>query len=110
VVRRTDEVLLRVIEGDLVRLALDGEFDVIVHGANCQCRMGAGITKLIKATFPEAFAADVATPKGSREKLGTISFATVQRGGHELVIVNAYTQFHSAAPVCALVTTQSEQQ
>jgi len=82
--------MMRVIEGDLLGLALDGVFDVIVHGCNCQCVMGAGIAKAIKAQFPEAYEADCKTDKGSYEKLGTYSTATV--GG--LTIVNAYTQFH----------------
>ena len=36
------------IEGDLLLLALAGHFDVIVHGCNCQCTMGAGVAKAIK--------------------------------------------------------------
>lgn len=31
--------------GDLLSLAIDGRFDVIVHGCNCQCTMGAGIAQ-----------------------------------------------------------------
>jgi len=85
---------MNVIQGDLIQLALDGEFDVIIHGCNCQCTMGAGIAKAIKTTFPEAFAADKQTTKGDRDKLGTISFATVERDGCEITIVNGYTQFH----------------
>ena len=48
--------------GDLIALAKAGEFDVIVHGCNCQCAMDAGIAKQIKAEFPAAYAADCATP------------------------------------------------
>jgi O-acetyl-ADP-ribose deacetylase (regulator of RNase III) len=84
---------MNVVQGDLIQLALDREFDVIVHGCNCQCTMGAGIARVIKATFPEAFAADQATAKGDRDKLGTISFATVTRDEHEITVVNGYTQF-----------------
>lgn len=84
---------MRVIDGDLLELALAGEFDVIVHGCNCHCTMGAGIAKSIKARFPEAYAADLATTKGDREKLGTISFAEIERPHHSLVVVNAYTQY-----------------
>jgi O-acetyl-ADP-ribose deacetylase (regulator of RNase III) len=80
--------------GDLIQLALSGEFDVIVHGCNCYCTMGAGIAKSIKATFPEAYQADCDTPKGSKAKLGSISWATVTRDSHKLTVVNAYTQYH----------------
>lgn len=80
--------------GDLILLAKDGEFDVIVHGCNCQCKMGAGIAKSIKYAFPEAYKADAKTKKGDPNKLGTCSHATVFVDFHELVIVNAYTQFN----------------
>lgn len=33
------------IKGDLIELALVGEFDVIVHGCNYFCTMGASIAK-----------------------------------------------------------------
>jgi O-acetyl-ADP-ribose deacetylase (regulator of RNase III) len=89
---------MKVIRGDLIKLALDGQFDVIVHGCNCQCTMGAGIAKTIKDVFPEAYAADLRTTKGSREKLGAISAATVMRGRHELTVVNGYTQFNWPGP------------
>lgn len=89
---------MNVVRGDLITLALDGQFDVIVHGCNCQCTMGAGIAKTIKAMFPEAFAADNKTSKGDINKLGSISFATVTRNGHEITIVNGYTQVDWRGP------------
>lgn len=79
--------------GDLIALAKAGEFDVIVHGCNCQCAMDAGIAKQIKAEFPAAYTADCATPK-SAEKLGQISTAQIDCNGHALTVVNAYTQAH----------------
>ena len=75
-------------------MALDGAFDVIVHGCNCQCVMGAGIAKSIKAAFAEAYAADLRTIKGDSAKLGTITFATVCRAGRRFSVANAYTQYH----------------
>jgi O-acetyl-ADP-ribose deacetylase (regulator of RNase III) len=85
---------MKTVRGDLLKLALDGHFDVIVHGCNCQCVMGAGIALAIRNAFPEAFVADCATSKGDRNKLGAISVASVERSGRSLVIVNGYTQFH----------------
>ena len=85
---------MKTVHGDLLNLALDGTFNVIIHGCNCQCAMGAGIAKAIKSTFPEAYTADRETTKADRNKMGTISFATVARDGHEITIVNGYTQFH----------------
>ncbi len=89
---------MNIVHGDLLKLALNGSFDVIVHGCNCQCAMGAGIAKAIRATFPEAYEADCATRKGDKAKLGTISLATVKRGGHKITVVNGYTQFHWRGP------------
>jgi len=85
---------MKTVRGDLLALAQDGTFQVIIHGCNCQCTMGAGIAKAIKSIFPEAFAADCETTTGDRTKLGTISHATVSRGGVEITIVNGYTQFN----------------
>ena len=89
---------MQTVRGDLLALAIAGDFDVIIHGCNCQNTMGAGIAKSIKQQFPAAYAADLATEKGSRDKLSTYSSATVDCDGHELTIVNAYTQFHWRSP------------
>ena len=85
---------MNTITGDLLRLAFDGRFDVIVHGCNCQCTMGKGIAASIKQHFPEAYAADLATPRGDRAKLGTFSAAEIHRPPAHFTVVNAYTQFH----------------
>ena len=80
---------MKVVQGDLIKLALQGEFDVIVHGCNCFCTMGAGIAATIKNIFPEAYTADCNTAKGSKIKLGTFTQATV----NNVTVVNAYTQY-----------------
>ncbi|MER8801482.1 MULTISPECIES: macro domain-containing protein [unclassified Mesorhizobium] len=85
---------MQTIRGDLLQLALDGTFDVIVHGCNCQCQMGKGIALSIKQPFPEAYAADCATLKGDPAKLGSISVAEIKRGSRIFHVVNGYTQFH----------------
>lgn len=82
------------VEGDLIALAIQGAFDVIVHGCNCFCAMGAGIALSIQKEFPEAYAADLITSKGDHHKLGTFSQSTVIREGHTITIINGYTQFH----------------
>ena len=81
------------ITGNLIDLALAGKFDVIIHGCNCMHTMGAGIAKPIAQLFPEAYAADKATPHNDRTKLGTFSKAEVTRGDIAFTVVNAYTQF-----------------
>lgn len=87
---------MRVITGDLIELAKNGEFDVILHGCNCFCTMGAGIAKQIKDNFPEAYFADLETGKGLA-KLGSVSFADVIPMSNKLRVVNAYTQYHMGA-------------
>ena len=46
-------------KGNLLDMAERGEFDIIVHGANCICVMGSGIAREIKARFPQAAQADL---------------------------------------------------
>ena len=81
------------VNGNLIDLALAGEFDLIVHGCNCFHKMGAGIAIAIATEFPEVLAVDRQTPKGDKEKLGKISIAHIDRPNLQLKVVNAYTQF-----------------
>ncbi len=85
---------MKTIRGDLIKLALDGRFDVIIHGCNCYCTMGAGIARAIKSIFPEAYDADCKTEKGSKSKLGSYSSATITKNAHVITVINAYTQHH----------------
>jgi len=81
---------MKTIKGDLIKLTKNGDFNVIIHGCNCFCTMGAGIAKQIKKNFPEAYEADLKTKKGDRNKLGTWSNSKIR----DLLIFNAYTQFN----------------
>ena len=85
---------MRIIKGDLIELAKEGVFDVIIHGCNCYGNMDGGIAKAIKSNFPEAFHADQASSKGDINKLGNYTSAMVVCRKHPLFIVNAYTQAH----------------
>jgi len=89
---------MRTEKGDLVQKAKAGEFDVIIHGCNCFCTMGAGIAKTIKQVFPTAFQADIATVEGDKSKLGSYSAVQVETSGKALIIVNAYTQYQWRGP------------
>lgn len=88
---------MKSIDGDIIELALAGQFDVIVHGCNCFNAMGKGIAKSIRAVFPEAYEADCRTKAGDREKLGTFTKAAARRRDG-LTIVNAYTQYDYRGP------------
>lgn len=93
---------MKVISGDLIKLAKDGEFDIIVHGCNCFCTMGAGIAAQIASEFDGPlgpYNADRVTHSGDRGKLGSFTVGTYTReDGSLLWIVNAYTQYGIAEP------------
>jgi O-acetyl-ADP-ribose deacetylase (regulator of RNase III) len=95
------------VDGDLIKLALSGKFDVIAHGCNCLSNMGAGLAPHMARTFGcdkfpmETRGADI-------NKLGCIdyrSFVISKTGIWDsnldeninndpvLTVVNAYTQF-----------------
>lgn len=82
---------MKIIKGDLLDLFDAGEFDVIVHGCNCFCAMGAGIALQIRNRYPEAYLSDKSTEQGDITKLGSYSAHTYMDKG--LTIVNAYTQY-----------------
>ncbi|MCP4526770.1 MAG: phosphatase [Aestuariibacter sp.] len=82
--------MLKPLKGDLLQFAEHGYFDVVVHGCNCFCEMGAGFAYAVKTQYPKAHRADRQTLRGDRNKLGTYTSANV---GH-FIIVNAYTQYH----------------
>lgn len=88
---------MKLINGNLISLAQQGYFDVIVHGCNCFNTMGAGIARTIAEVFPEAEKADLETNMGDKNKLGMFSLATHNREVNgetkPLTIINAYTQY-----------------
>jgi O-acetyl-ADP-ribose deacetylase (regulator of RNase III) len=94
------------IKGDLITSAKEGKFDVIAHGCNCFCTMGAGIApQMAKAFGCDKFEMESYT---DIEKLGRIDWQTLVLGENaiwslwdadnkknepELVVINAYTQY-----------------
>lgn len=87
---------MNTVKGDLIKLALNGDFDLIIHGCNCFCAMDAGIAKSIKLNFPQAYEEDLKTEKGDKNKLGTVSSVVITTEKGLLTVVNAYTQYHYA--------------
>ena len=87
--------MYKTVHGDLIALAEQGEFDVIVHGCNCFHAMGGGIAKQLADRYPEVEEADRATEFGNREKLGTSKFVIVKSKTSDIffVVGNVYTQF-----------------
>lgn len=82
---------MRYLNGDLIAAAKWGSFDVIAQCCNCQNTMKSGIAPLIARAFPEAHAADQATAKGSKDKLGHFSVGVVEEP--KLLVYNLYGQF-----------------
>lgn len=78
------------VKGNLIDLAEAGEFDVIVHGCNCQNTMGSGIAKEIKHRYPQAYITDTEATKEGENVVGQYSGVKVGT----FWIINAYTQFH----------------
>jgi len=86
---------MKEIEGDLIKLANKGVFDVIGHGCNCFCTMGKGIALSMKNAYPEIVMVDNCTRKGDKNKLGDFSY--VDYG--ELIVLNLYTQYKYGSDV-----------
>lgn len=85
---------MKYIKGNLITLAQQGMFDVIVHGCNCHCTMGSGIAPQIARAFPEAEKVDKETSPGEIMKLGHFTEAISKNAqGKELRVINAYTQY-----------------
>jgi|SRR5690554_3443309 len=98
---------MKFIEGNLLDLAEEGRFDIIVHGANCFCTMGSGIARQIKERYPKAYLVDQLTRERDKDKLGKFTQAYVtgfrentngvtrNSGWHyNFTIINAYTQYY----------------
>lgn len=72
-------IVMKIIKGDLIKLALSGEAEIIVHGCNCFHAMGSGIAGALGRQFPQIPLADSRTPKADPSKLGTYTVADVTR-------------------------------
>jgi len=84
---------MEVIKGDLVALAKEGCFDMIVHGANCWNSMSGGIAATIAKDFPSAKNVDTHSLAGDYNKLGNYSVGVVNSYGPTFLVINAYTQY-----------------
>lgn len=99
------------INGDLIKLAKEGHFDVISHGCNCWNQMGAGIAPQMASAFGcNKFQKELPEYKGDINKLGTIDYETLHFSNwdqkfekypdegdkilYSLIVVNSYTQYN----------------
>ena len=77
-------------KGNLINMAEQGKFNVIVQGCNCFNTMGGGIAKEIRQRYPAAASIDIDTVRGDYNKLGNWT----EYDTDKFVIVNAYTQYN----------------
>jgi O-acetyl-ADP-ribose deacetylase (regulator of RNase III) len=91
---------MNIVQGDLLEMAFQGNFDVIIHGCNCFNTMGSGIARQIADRFPMAEKIDKLTVCGSVEKLGMYT-TSICNDKHKkpFVIINAYTQYYGGSDV-----------
>lgn len=109
--------MYKIIKGDIIELAKSSEFDVVVHGVNCFCTMGAGLApQMDKAFGCSNFEKENPKYRGDFNKLGTLDFVELYQEredlgsrwvrypdeeefitGKKLIVVNAYTQFKPGA-------------
>lgn len=83
------------VEGNLITLAKEGKFDVITHGCNCFCVMGAGIAPQMALNFDcDEFPLENAEYfQGDMNKLGQIDYEVTLVNDKPLAVVNSYTQY-----------------
>jgi O-acetyl-ADP-ribose deacetylase (regulator of RNase III) len=85
---------MKEVHGDLITMALDGEFDIIIQGCNCFNTFGRGLAKDIKERLPKAYAADCRTKKGDMNKLGNYSSCVIDTESRDdFMVLNCYTQY-----------------
>jgi len=87
--------MLKHAKGNLISMAAEGDFNIIMHGCNCHNTMGSGIAREIRERYPEAYAVDCMTTAGDRSKLGTVTIVEVDNDvGESMIIVNAYKKYN----------------
>ncbi|HHF0508393.1 macro domain-containing protein [Vibrio antiquarius] len=86
---------MKTVYGDIFHELEQNRADVLVHGCNCFCNMGAGIALTIKNRYPQALIADRKTEVGKMSKLGSYTKAlAISSNNSTFTIINAYTQYH----------------
>lgn len=67
--------MLKYVKGDLIKMVMNGEFDIIIHGANIHNAMASGIAGTIRRELPAMVNIDSATTAGDIRKLGHFTIA-----------------------------------
>jgi O-acetyl-ADP-ribose deacetylase (regulator of RNase III) len=89
--------MFKEIDGDMIKMFKNGEFDIISHGCNCFATMGAGIALTIGNEFPEAWFSDQTqqSAKGM-ERLGNFTKAEIAFDEYSRIgfVYNLYSQYN----------------
>jgi O-acetyl-ADP-ribose deacetylase (regulator of RNase III) len=100
--------MINYVDGDIIKLAREGKFEVVVHGCNCLSTMGAGVAPQMAKEFGcDQFELEKLGP--SMHKLGNIDYEYLyfedgkkwtkypdENGKFAIIrltVVNAYTQY-----------------
>jgi hypothetical protein len=95
---------IKVVDGNLLKLSLDGYFDVIIHNTDCYCSMNSGISSEIKQDFPQSYESDLKTIVGDKSKLGHYTYSIAKNSIDKyFVIVNAYVFYEESKDGVAIV-------
>lgn len=87
---------MKEIYGDLIKLAKEGYFDLIIQGCNCFLKMGSGLAKQVASEIPDAVKADNLTIKGDINKLGNYTIGIIYNKDNFPIskIYNCYSQYN----------------
>jgi len=80
---------MKTVYGNILDMAFNGDFDVIIQNCNLHGQMNGGLAAEIKQRVPEAYEADCQTAIGDESKFGSYSQATA----HGFTTVNAYAMY-----------------
>ena len=86
---------MKEIESDIIKMAKEGYFDMIIQACNCFCRMGRGLAKQVAAEIPDAVRADNLTTPGDINKLGNFTVGIINDYNNKPIskIYNCYSQY-----------------
>jgi len=99
---------MNITKGNLIKLALTGQFDIIAHGCNCMSKQKSGIAKQMVESFgTDKYPMEVCWKGPNINKLGCIDAQEVKvkvgeadKGffAFNLTVVNCYTQYRPGKP------------
>jgi len=85
---------MKTVKGDLIKLAEQGVFDLIVQGCNCFHTQSSGLAGQLASKYPQVLEADKTQSKyGDKEKLGKSTEVNIEVGETTFIVINVYTQY-----------------